>query len=485
MASWRLEEQRDQLFRQLAASPTLIVFDNFPEGGSFTDWLPPSASVRVLVTTRRRDLHRYALLSIEPLDESAGLALLNNGPRRFGSEAIPLIQALGGLTLALELVRNYLNDNAHFAIPQLLEQIRQLGHMAALAEFERNYIDQLPTGHIKQVSATFQLSWNLASADAQRALKFMALLAPVPIPRFFLRHALGAGEAADASINELARLSLVELDEVTDPRVHRLVAAFVRTQIESDDAMNLLVIQSLAGELERVRDQRDVAAYHDLEGLLAHAEALVTEGSAEPGVAIDILGDAATQHQRRGRYRLSARLALKALQLAEQTFAAGDSDIATRQSNLAAVLKDLGELAKARDLLHAALASDQRSFEAGHPSIAIRQSNLAIVLRGLGELPEARDLLRAALASDQRSFEAGHPSIAIRQSNLALVLKDLGELSEARDLLRAALASDQRAFKAGHPSIALRQSNLALVVQDLGELTEARDLMRAALASVQ
>ena len=60
------------------------------------------------------------------------------------------------------------------------------------------------------------------------------------------------------------------------------------------------------------------------------------------------------------------------------------------------------------------------------------------MLKDLGQLEEARDLLRKALASDEKSFEPGHPFIARSQSNLALVLKDLGQLEEARDLLREA-----------------------------------------------
>jgi tetratricopeptide (TPR) repeat protein len=485
-----VQEQRQQLFRQLAASPTLLVFDNFPEGGSFTDWLPASGNIRVLVTTRRRDLHRYSQLSISPLDAADGIALLNNGPRRFGPEAIPLIEALGGLPLALELVRNYLNNHGHRTVAQVLQQIQQLGHMATLAGFERSYGDLLPTGHAKEISATFQLSWDLASPDAQRLLQLMALLAPVSIPRFFLRRTLGAkatdaGDAADFWVDELARLSLVELDEASDPRVHRLMAAFVTTQIAADAPLHALTIESLAREMERVRDEQDVVAYRELERLLPHAELLAAQPWVEGGKVVNILGDAEWQHQRQGRYRLSASLARKALHLAEQTFDAGAASIATRQSNLALVLQDLGELTEARDLLRAALASAQQSFESDNPRIAVRQSNLALVLKDLGELTEARDLLRAALASQQQSFDPGHPSIARCQSNLAAVMKDLWDLAEARDLLRSALASNQQSFEPGHPSIAVSQSNLAMVLQGLGELTEARELMRAALASDQ
>jgi plasmid stability protein len=129
------------------------------------------------------------------------------------------------------------------------------------------------------------------------------------------------------------------------------------------------------------------------------------------------------------------------------------------------------------------LASAEVSCAPGHPSIVARQSNLALVLQDLGELEEARDLLRQALASAEATYAPGNPSTATRQSNLATVLKDLGELEEARDLLRKALASVEAKYAPGHPSIARNQSNLAMVLSNLGELEEARDLLKKAYAT--
>jgi tetratricopeptide (TPR) repeat protein len=98
-----------------------------------------------------------------------------------------------------------------------------------------------------------------------------------------------------------------------------------------------------------------------------------------------------------------------------------------------------------------AAAISERHFEPGHPRIATSQSNLGEVLRNLGELKEARDLLRKALESDEKSFEPGHPIIALRQSVLALVLQNLGELKEARDLAGRACRSFRVKFGPGHP----------------------------------
>ena len=119
-----------------------------------------------------------------------------------------------------------------------------------------------------------------------------------------------------------------------------------------------------------------------------------------------------------------------------------------------------GRYSDARRALAAALASDEKRFEPGHPSIARSQSNLALVLKDLGQLEEARDLLRKALASDEKTFEPGHPSIARSQSNLALVLQDLGQLEEARDLLRKAHRVYLGRFGPDHPGTQTIRRNL-------------------------
>ncbi|MBI4908727.1 MAG: tetratricopeptide repeat protein [Acidobacteria bacterium] len=77
-----------------------------------------------------------------------------------------------------------------------------------------------------------------------------------------------------------------------------------------------------------------------------------------------------------------------------------------------------GESEEARDLLRKALASDEKTYAAGHPTIATKQSNLALVLRNLGELEEARDLLRKAYATFLARFGPHHRSTKIVKGNL-------------------------------------------------------------------
>jgi len=160
-----------------------------------------------------------------------------------------------------------------------------------------------------------------------------------------------------------------------------------------------------------------------------------------------------------------------------------DTDVSLLQNNLSWILKNLGQLKEAEELLRRALASYEKNFEPDHPEIAISCSNLATVLKNMGQLKEAEELLRRARASYEKNFEPDHPNIATSRSNLALVLKNMGQLKEAEKLLRRALASAEKNFEPDHPYIAINCSNLALVLGDMGQLKEAEELLRRALAS--
>lgn len=171
----------------------------------------------------------------------------------------------------------------------------------------------------------------------------------------------------------------------------------------------------------------------------------------------------------------------QALDIEEMMHGPEHPDVATGLSNLAGLLQDVGEAAKARLLLERALAIDEKVHGLEHLKVGIRLSNLGPVLRHLGELAQARQMVERALAIKQTTCGPEHPDVATDLSNLALVLRDLGEAAQALPLAERALAVSERADGPEHPTVAIRLSNLALVLKDLGEAAKALPLAERAL----
>jgi len=385
------EIQLQQLWLQLSQwPPVLLVLDNFAENEALQRWLPTCNNVHTLVTTRRRDLSRYSL-TLDFLDAAEGLELLNSGARRFGDDAKALVEMLGGLPLALELARHFLNLRTELTIAQVVEEIKQLGEMQALQIFAEKYGNDLPSGHTKEVAATFQLSWQLASPLARDILQALACLAPTAVPRRILRSVVqtkATGALSDLfadALSELAtRLSLVELDEALDPRLHRLIAGFVRS-LAAEDLPYEKVTEAVLTEMTRSSDDFDTASFRELEKVLPHAEHLLNLPEIKPDTSVDLAGYIGWHQESWGRFRSAETFRRQALDLA------------------------------------------QKSFEPGHPSIAISQLNLAVVLKKLGVFDEGLKLITAAYESFLSKFGEGHPHTQKSKSWLEEIKKAAGE----------------------------------------------------------
>ncbi|TFG93046.1 MAG: tetratricopeptide repeat protein [Syntrophobacterales bacterium] len=405
--------------------PALLVLDNFPDDDPLDPWLPTTPVVHVLVTTRRRDLASYSRIPLDFMTLKEGTELLNKGERRFGEDTDELVKTLGGLPLALKLARNHLNVRRELTVADLIKEIAAKGENAALESYAKLYTNELSSEHIKEIATVFQISYEHASDFAKRVLQVLAFLAPVPVPRRLLKKIFakevgknGDDYLADA-LDELCNTrALAEYDQDKDPLPHRLVAGFVREITKDKKQVCNRIDAALNDEMHRIEDEGDTAVYRDLEKVEPHAAFATESGRIDAETIIDLLTMLMRYNQQKGLYRLAKAYGQKALSTSETT------------------------------------------LEPDHPSIAIRQSNLAMVLRSLGELNEARDLLRKALATWEKAFEPGHSSIAIRQSNLALVLKDLGEIEEARDLLRKACQTFLNKFGDDHPYTKIVKRNI-------------------------
>src|SRR5258708_4726039 len=167
------------------SGPSLIILDNFPENVPLHPYLPVGGRVHTLITTRRQDLD-HPLVRLNILTTEEGIRLLNSGARRFGSDANALVDRLGGLPLALELAKGYLNYRRNLTVSALLGEMSANTDIELLTEFASEYRDHLPSRHETDIVGTFQLSWAAAPELATRILSCMCELAPAPVPPVLL-----------------------------------------------------------------------------------------------------------------------------------------------------------------------------------------------------------------------------------------------------------------------------------------------------------
>jgi tetratricopeptide (TPR) repeat protein len=128
---------------------------------------------------------------------------------------------------------------------------------------------------------------------------------------------------------------------------------------------------------------------------------------------------------------IKSRVLERALAIREKSLGPEHPDTATSLNNLAALLRDQGDLAGTRPLLERALAIREKVLGPEHPDTATSLNNLAALLRDQGDLAAARPLFERALAIQEKVLGHTHPDTNITRSNLADLLLMSGQPSEA------------------------------------------------------
>jgi tetratricopeptide (TPR) repeat protein len=369
-----------------SALPRLLVFDNCEDQGLIAQWHPTSGGCRVLLTSRRTTWDAslgIATLALDVLPRPESIALL----RQFRADLTPsdadldgIAAELGDLPLALHLAGSFLARYRRSVTPAAyLTQLRQpnLLEHPSLQGWQLTW-DLSPTRHEQHVVRTFALSYDqldshdLTDTHALALLARAAHLAPEQsIPRDLLLATLGlAAEAHDATLQaedalgRLLELGLLESDVIGAVRLHRLLAAFVRTVIH-DGKAQMAVEDALLAEANRL-----ISAGYPGPLLPLHPHLRAVTEAAQPredvrtadlnaalGHTLHLLGDyaGAQPHDER------------ALVLRERVLGPEHPDVATSLNNLAALYHAQGRYAAAEPLYQRALALSERVWGPDHP----------------------------------------------------------------------------------------------------------------------
>jgi tetratricopeptide (TPR) repeat protein len=465
--------------------PILLVYDNV-ENPQTQDGLVPSASARVLVTTRWTDWGGHAAeLKLEVLTPAKAAEFLQKRAARTDpADAARLATALGNLPLALDHAGAYCKLTG-----TSFDAYR--GKIDAL-------IAKAPKGATHpDVFATFSLAIEKAASECQAAeplLGFFAYLAPENIPLDLVTEDIVKAHDLPEALGSLASVSLVEHVTLDDGShgitLHRLVQAAMRARLAENGETAVAVARTTArlGNAFPRDGYSEPRVWPRCAALLPHVLALreYKLWNVESAVSASILLDKAGSYLHgRAASAEAEPLLREGLALGEKALGREHIDIAACLNNLASLLFETVRHTEAEQLYREAIAIGEKTLGREHPDVAIRLSNLAGLFQNTARHTEAEALYREAIAIGEKTLGREHPNVAIWLNNLAGLFRDTDRDVEAEALYREAITTGEKTLGREHPRVSMRLSNLANLLSSIGRHAEAESLLHEALATSQ
>jgi hypothetical protein len=261
------DEQIRAAFAALDSRPhALLVLDNLVDPAAIAlhvlpGCVPEDLRCRLLFTTRRHDLGRFAAVELTVLAVSPALRLLLRNPSRQAAldpadpdheHARAITRMLGRLPLALELAGAYLGKfSGDISLESYRDGLRSDGALATLdADAAELTEADLRRVHDPAVAATIGEQWGALGHESARLLLRVASLFPessaVPIARLGLLAGLG-DEARPGwpspfrrAVKRLDDACLIERLEADRLRLHPLIREFASVQTPPDQGDQFL-----------------------------------------------------------------------------------------------------------------------------------------------------------------------------------------------------------------------------------------------------
>jgi WD40 repeat protein len=273
------DEQIRAAFAALNGRPqSLLVLDNLPDPAAIAvhllpDGVPEHLRCRLLFTTRRHDLGRFAGVEVTVLPEEPALRLLLRHPARQAAidpghpdheHARAIARMLGRLPLALELAGAYLGKySGDVSLASYREGLKSEGALATLdADAAELSEADLRRVHDPAVAATIREQWDALKDESARRLLRVASLFPESSALSIARLGLLAGLSDEArpgrrsplrrAVQHLHDACLVERLEAEQVRLHPLIHEFATspTLAEQLEAFRAECLARAAAALE-------------------------------------------------------------------------------------------------------------------------------------------------------------------------------------------------------------------------------------------
>ena len=473
------EKQPEQVQQTLQAwqadGPRLLILDNFEDVSKSNEVFKyfQHPSLRVLVTSRRKDFPKSSGLQIQEINlfteqESFDFLQKTLDKNETHEEKKRLAEKLGNLPLALELAVSYININNILTS----DYIGQLDNLITHESMQNDWFKELditsPTKHDLSLLGTFQLSWQEVKDELQQKIFIISgYCAPnTPIPLEIFKE---SPEQDNKELHKaLYRLSSLGLLRTIDekPSIHPLLADYAR-YLDKEKKILSALTQSLVDIVKkRSLDVDRSGNYSIFTPLLPHIQ-LVAENADMANIqgAGYLWNDLGYHVSALANFTEAKIFHERALLIDEANFGPNHTDVARDVSNLGAVLQDLGDYVGAKTMYERALLIDETTFGPDHPDVARDVSNLGTVLQDLGEYAGAKTMFERALPIYIKTKGKIHSETAEIFNNLGASIVNLGNYSLAMNYFKQASNIMRQTLPRNHPLRKQTEANLQTAIR--------------------
>jgi tetratricopeptide (TPR) repeat protein len=479
----------------------LLVYDNAAQPLDLQRYLPrcPPGG-HIIVTSRLQNWPGYIEadnVEILPFTEEESVSFLRHRvpflgadgrpdeDERRASEAGRLAAALGHLPIAVEHAAAYLTETS-----QSVDD-----YLTRFAENAHRLLSEQSAEFPESVSATWTMSTELLTEDAERLFNLCAFFSPEPIAvDLFLQNAQAIGDLPGlyellssslrfrAAASQLHRLSLVKVDGARDQiQMHRVVQAVTRGQLRQNRlemfrayraAVDTLIAESNPGNPDRGSND----AIYDLS--LQHLESERNFlNTSNPALRRLIIDQVRRLHLRGGHVE-AVQFGQDARRVWRERLGPEDLQVLTLTVEVAIAMRLDGHAADARRLTLEALPSLRTRYGEEHEVTLLCANAYGADLRTRAQFGEALDLDLELLPKFERVFGPDHERTLNVRNNLAVDYRRLGRHAEA-------LETDQRTYEdrrriLGPTDLRTLTSYdaVAIDLRNLGRYQESLDIAR-------
>ncbi|HEX7736845.1 MAG TPA: tetratricopeptide repeat protein [Ktedonobacteraceae bacterium] len=515
-------EWTQALRRLIGKSRMLIVIDDAWSIDDASACLVGGPYCAYVLTTRLLEVAvRFAethVLQIHELSQWEGVRLLGGLVPALveqNSEALAqLVQAVGGLPLALTLISSYLLIQMYHQRPRriqaALEQLQQAESRMAL-EYPQAALEQdprFPAGTPLSLYAVIHMSETVLDTDTRRALAALSLL-PAKPNTFSEEVALAVTAAPVEVLDQLVNSGLLEVVGKERYQLHQTIADYARLSLQDAGAQVRMVAcfmealqrhQSdyawMEQETTNISASLQLAFQHDLtsmvvqgittftsslflRGLYKLAEQLILQGEQQARSSANSLWIAQILHLRGsiaiqlGQYALAEQVWQESLQLAK---ALDDYPLFSR------LLFALSELAYKQGRYRDAEHYLQQSLDLARQTNM--QRDICKMLSGLGTLAYQRGEYISAQAAYQEGLALAlqlddTAALINLLTNIGAVAADQGNFAQAQEVWQEGLVSARHI--SNRRSICFLLGNIGSLLTEQGEYEQAWSYLQEGL----